>query len=110
MQNKELVISLIQQDLKHHQLVTGLDNIGLEAFDKHLLELFDVIYDLMEVPESAESEWGKTYTKYMNFVVNYDVESTSESLKPLAGGCFIHLKAIVDIENERKRELSKDKR
>ncbi len=101
MQNKELVISLIQQDLKHHQLVTGLDNIGLEAFDKHLLELFDVIYNLMEVPESAESEWGKTYTRYMNFAVNYEVESTSKSLEPLAGGCFQHLQAIIDIENEK---------
>jgi hypothetical protein len=101
MQNKELIISLIQQDLKHHQLVVGLDNIGLEAFDKHLLELFDVIYKLMEVPESAESEWGKTYTKYMNFAVNYELESTSESLEPLAGGCFQHLQAIIDIENEK---------
>ncbi|GAB5418847.1 MAG: hypothetical protein Crog4KO_01720 [Crocinitomicaceae bacterium] len=69
MQNKELIISLIEHDLKHHQLVTGLDNIGLEAFDKHLLELFDVIYDLMELPESAESKWGKTYTKYMKLLM-----------------------------------------
>lgn len=105
MQNKELVISLIQQDLKHHQLVGGLDSIGLEAFDKHLLELFDVIYKLMNVPKSAEHEWGKTYTNYMNFAVNYEVESTSDSLKPLAGGCFQHLQAIIDIENEKKSEV-----
>lgn len=101
MENKELIISLIQQDLKHHQLVTGLDKIGLEAFDKHLLELFDVIYKLMEVPESAEYEWGKTYSNYMNFAINYEIESTSESLEPLAGGCFIHLQAIIDLENEK---------
>jgi hypothetical protein len=31
MQNKELVISLIQQDLKHHQLIIGLENISLNA-------------------------------------------------------------------------------
>jgi hypothetical protein len=31
MQNKELVISLIQQDLKHHQLIIGLESISLNA-------------------------------------------------------------------------------
>lgn len=46
----------------------------------------------------------------MNFAVNYEIESTSESLDPLASGCFQHLQTMIDIENERKRELSKTKR
>jgi hypothetical protein len=64
MQNKELVISLIQQDLKHHQLIIGLENISLNAgrkagalirngSDLHL-DILDLCFDAMKVPESAE--------------------------------------------------------
>ncbi len=31
MTQKDLIISLLQQDLKHSQLVMGLDRLGLEA-------------------------------------------------------------------------------
>lgn len=56
MKNKDLIVSHIQQDLKHHQLVLGLDNIGLQAGEKHHLELLNVVYDLMEVPQSVEMD------------------------------------------------------
>jgi hypothetical protein len=42
MKTKELVISLIQQDLKHTQLGAGLDNVGLEASDKHHLQILEI--------------------------------------------------------------------
>jgi hypothetical protein len=111
MQNKELVISLIQQDLKHHQLIIGLENISLNAgrkagalirngSDLHL-DILDLCFDAMKVPESAEMDWGMTYTNYMNKALRYKIDATSEGLRQLAGLCYTHLKCIVDLENER---------
>ena len=51
MESKKLIIALIQQDLKHSQLILGLDDLGLEASDKHSLEMFDIVANLMQVPE-----------------------------------------------------------
>ena len=53
MSNKELIVSLIQQDLKHSQLVLGLDELGMEASDKHCLDILDIVYNLMKVPGGA---------------------------------------------------------
>ena len=53
MSNKELIISLIQQDLKHSQLVLGLDELGMEASDKHCLDILDIVYNLMQVPSGT---------------------------------------------------------
>lgn len=101
MKDKELIISLIQQDLKHHQLIIGLENISLNAGEKHHLELLNVCYDLMKVPESVEMDWGMTYTNYMNKALRYRIEATSEGLRQLAELCYTHLKCIVDLENQR---------
>jgi len=103
MKNKDLIISLIQQDLKHNQLVLGLDNIGLQAGEKHHLELLNVVYDLMKVPESAEMSWGMTYTNYMNKALRYRIQTTSEGLRQQAELCYAHLQCIVDIELEKKQ-------
>ena len=58
MSDKELIINLIQQDLKHSQLVLGLDELGMEASDKHCLEILDIVANLMKVPEgNVEYDW-----------------------------------------------------
>ena len=101
MKNKTLIIALLQQDLKHHQLILGLDNIGLQAGEKHHLEILDIVYDLMQVPQSVEMEWGMTYTNYMNKALRYRIQANSEGLKQLAELCYTHLKCMVDLENEQ---------
>ena len=111
MQNKELVISLIQQDLKHHQLIIGLENISSKAgrkagalirngSDLHL-DILDLWFDTMKVPESVEMDWGKTYTNYMNKALRYKIDATAEGIRQLAELCYTHLKCIVDLEIER---------
>lgn len=101
MKNKTLIIALIQQDLKHHQLILGLDNIGLQAGGKHHLEILDIVYDLMQVPQSIEMEWGMTYTNYMNKALRHKIQATSEGLKQPAELCYTHLQCIVDLEHEQ---------
>ena len=124
MNTKSLIIRLIQEDLKHSQFILGLDNLGLKASETHHLELFEVVSELMKVPESAEISWGKVYSNYMTkaFLSNpfesaadencsfgvrsqwqKSVSLSPEAIENQAELCYLHLKAIVDVENETIR-------
>lgn len=92
MSPKKLIIALIQQDLKHSQLVVGLDALGLEASEKHCLELLDIVADLMKVPKGiVEMDWGRVYITYMSECAGIEVESTTAALRPYAEYCYADL-------------------
>jgi hypothetical protein len=89
MSNKDLIINLIQQDLKHCQLILGLDDLGLEASDKHSLEMFDIIADLMQVPEGhIESDWARVYLAYMSESREVEIEHMTTPMRPYAISCY----------------------
>ena len=98
MPNKQLIISLIQQDLKHSQLIVGLDQLGLEASERHCLQLLDIVAKLMQVPEGVvEFDWGRVYITYMAECKGVDVDYTADSLRPYAEFCY---DALCEILNE----------
>lgn len=100
MSNKELIVSLIQQDLKHSQLVLGLDELGMDASDKHCLEILDIVANLMNVPEGHfEYDWCRLYVTYMQECKTVGVTHTSETMKPFAEACYAGLVEIVDSAN-----------
>lgn len=95
MENKELIINLIQQDLKHNQLLLGLKNIGLGRGDLHYLRILDIVCKLMDVPEGDIADrWGAVYSSIMEDAINYEITSSGESLRSLAEACYSQLKAI----------------
>jgi len=97
MSNKDLIISLIQQDLKHSQLVLGLDELGMNASDKHSLEILDIVFNLMQVPDGEiEYDWCRLYVTYMQECKTVGVTHTSETMKPFAEACY---NSLVDIIN-----------
>ena len=96
MSNKELIISLIQQDLKHSQLILGLDELGLEASDKHCLEILDIVANLMQVPDGeVEYDWGRVYTTFMAESKRVGVHHTSETMRPFAEACYDGLIEVI---------------
>lgn len=101
MSNKQLIVRLIQQDLKHCQLLFGLNRIGLDGDEKHHLQIFDIIYELMKVPESIELDWGVTYQNYMKQVSLIEIEQTDAHLKLLAELCYKHLRTLVQYERKQ---------
>lgn len=101
MRSKQLIIKLIQQDLKHCQLLYGLNRVGLDGDEKHQLQLFDIIYDLMKVPQSIEFDWGSTYHHYMKQGLLLEIGSTDTHLKPLAELCYKHLRMLVNCEQKQ---------
>jgi hypothetical protein len=63
---EDLIVSLIQQDLKHNQLTTGLRNVGLEP-DVHCLEIIEVVARLMGVEkDNVTDQWAETYFSFMD--------------------------------------------
>lgn len=102
MSNKELIISLIQQDLKHSQLIVGLDRLGLEASERHCLQLLDIIAHLMQVPEGhKEFDWGRVYVTYMSECDGPDIDFTADSMRPYAVSCYDDLCEVLNSENAR---------
>lgn len=96
MTQKDLIIALLCQDLKHSQFLLGLDDLGLSASDKHSLELFDIIAKLMHVPEGeAESNWARVYLTYMSESREVAIEHTSAPMLPFAVECFEDLREVL---------------
>jgi hypothetical protein len=97
MSNKELIISLIQQDLKHNQLVLGLDELGLEASEKHCLDILDIVANLMKVPGGhVEYDWCRLYVTFMQECKTVGVTHTTETMKPFAEACYNGLMEIIN--------------
>ena len=101
MNNKELIINLIQQDLKHSQLLSGLEKIGLDGTDLYYLEMSEIIAKLMKVPNGRKigDLWGETYIAFLHEAIRYKVTSRGETLKPLAIACYGRLQTIIEGEN-----------
>ena len=93
--NKDLIIKLILQDLKHNQLVCGLEKLGLDGAGLHSLEVLEIVSGLMKVPEPLSDGWGAIYVKCMEESVNYKITDRGEALKPLANRCFKLLMACI---------------
>lgn len=63
---KQIIITLIQQDLKHHQLTNGLRSMGFNS-DLHTLNIIEVVADLIGVSEEEISEiWMDSYFSFLD--------------------------------------------
>jgi hypothetical protein len=51
--SKQLLISLIKDDLIHTKLINGLDALGLEALDYHI-HLSETIFELLGFPDNSD--------------------------------------------------------
>jgi len=100
MSNKSLILQLIQQDLKHHQLTQGLNQLGFDDSGVHCLDILSIVSDLMKVPGGkAQDKWGHVYVSFMHQAHEYKVSGLGEELKPLAEKCYEMLVACTEIEN-----------
>ena len=97
---KDLILKLIQQDLKHNQLTTGLRNLGLDDSGLHCLDILSIVARLMEIPEGEiQDSWGTVYTNFMNESYKHKVSDRGEELKPLAEECYGKLISFTEMKN-----------
>jgi len=101
MSNEDIIIGLIQMDMKHNQLVSGLEAIGLD--DDGLFELgaLEIISKLMEFPKGEiDDRLSTMYTGFLKEATKHKISYRSESLRPLAELAYRQIRALVDYETQ----------
>lgn len=96
--NKNIIINLIQQDMRHNQLLRGLQKIKLNT-DFHSSEIMDIVGLLMELPKEYENDhWAKTYISFMEEASKHPFTDRGFELLPLAEECYQLLISCQNIE------------
>ena len=96
--NKTLIIGLIQQDLKHSQLTSGLESVGLDT-SIHTLAIVEIVARLMGAGKADISDkWAETYFSCLDQAQTFKISERAEELKPLAEKCYKLLLACENIE------------
>ena len=90
MTTEELIIQLIQQDMKHQQLVEHICKAG---FDSHMheLDIPNMIAELMGMKD-APDHWMEIYVRCMGRTMHYPISGRSEIFREPATECYILLK------------------
>jgi hypothetical protein len=64
--NRDIVIKLIEQDIKHNQLLNGLNEIGLTDNERYTLDIVWIVADMMGIEKTKLSErWLYLYHSTM---------------------------------------------
>ena len=96
MKTKSLIIQLIQQDLKHNQLLMALRTMGFEDSGLYDLDLMEIVAQLLEIPLAQMEEFTEIYGGYLDsahtFPVSFErrelLNVAEECLNKVAGICF----------------------
>ncbi|MDR7131272.1 hypothetical protein J2X69_003633 [Algoriphagus sp. 4150] len=97
--NKELLIEdLILQDLRHMQLIYGLESIGLTEEGFHSLDLCFSIAELMGMRgEESIDRFYQVYKEHIEKCRELEMTYSRENLLPLAKECYQELKKLKSI-------------
>lgn len=102
--NKQLIIELIAQDMKHEQLIDGFYKLGFSS-DLHGLNISGVVAELLGIKEENISwDWFEIYMDFLGQAKHYEITSTGKNLRPLAETCYLFLKLHLDKEQREKEE------
>lgn len=89
-------------DMKHNQLVSGLEDIGLDGRGLFDLGALEIILKLMEITEgNVEDRLCAMYVSFIDEAANYEITDRGESLRPLAELDYWQLRAFVDYETDQ---------
>jgi hypothetical protein len=80
---KELVISLIKDDLINKKLVNGLIGIGLDA-GNYFLHLSEKIFALMGFDDDQSNEFFERYMELAKAAMLIDISESNEPMDDLA--------------------------
>lgn len=92
-ENKQLILSLIKDDLINAKLISGLENLGIDA-ELYLLGISDSIFVLMGIDNSKKGE--KLFEYYLelrdNKLNQINLKETYSELDGLASKIYNNLK------------------
>lgn len=89
--NKHLILQLLICELKHEQLLLGLQQAGFNI-DGRSLDIMEVVAELMGIPyDELTDEWGMIYTGFMRKVRPYGMEGEEAYMQAYADACYTFL-------------------
>ena len=99
---KELVISLIKDNLINLKLITGLNHLGLIAHD-YYLGLGDTIFKLMGFQPSQQSDliFERIFITISEKVQQIDISSSSDELMLLSMEIYKELVFAKEVSNSK---------
>lgn len=102
-EKKELIISLIEDDLKNTRLVSGLQKLGLDS-SNYYLNLSQTVFKLIGFKDNAEeNEVQEVYIKFSEEeVLSIDINKHPEQLTDLASKIFDSLIEVRRFKKKRK--------
>ncbi|MEX0313121.1 MAG: hypothetical protein AB3N18_03015 [Allomuricauda sp.] len=96
MYSKSLIITLIQQDLKHSQLTQTLRNIGLDHGGLYDLDLVSLVVKLMQVPPQNLEAFVEMYCSYLDRATQWPTSYHGKELLPVAEECYGRLQGCIE--------------
>ena len=91
MKNQELIIQLLLQDLKHHQLTLGLARLGFHS-ECHDLAICEMVRQQMVANGfSPPGNFTDLYLSLMDLAQKWPLQANPNHLRPLAERCYRRL-------------------
>lgn len=86
--NKQLILSLIKDDLINTKLISGLENLGIDA-GLYLLGISDSIFVLMGVEDNKQGEdLFEYYLELRQTIKVIDISSGKKEINQIAGQIY----------------------
>ena len=96
--NKNIIIILIQADLQHNQLISGLGSLDLHT-DSYFLSLHKAVSQLMGVQDNQSDQWFEIYDSFLENAHQHPISDSSDHLLSVAEECYELLCASIKIES-----------
>ncbi len=101
MKKKELILSLIKQDMRHNRLFYCLESVGMELDDGHNLNILSIVARSMGIPKHQTSDqWGAIYSSFMEQAQQLPITPQGKEFDKLACQCYEQLDACIKIEKQ----------
>ena len=106
MTKKEAIIQLIKQDLKHQQIIQGIERMGFGAKDFHHFPIFEAIFRFIPLEnEDYIDRFSDTYMAIMKEAATLPVDAPYSALDPLAEQCYTVLQSFEQLEQLKQDKL-----
>lgn len=99
--DKSLIIQILIADMKHEQLLEGLQKLGFSS-ELHGSGLSSVVAELVGLEKkSIPEEWFDTYMQFLQQATHLPVTGNGENLRPLAEAGYGVLSTFARVKNDR---------
>lgn len=95
--HKEIIVTLIQADLTHHQLVGNLRKMELHT-DRYELPIYEAVAQLMGIGKEPDQEWFDIYDGFLLKAHTHAIAQERDQLRPVAEECYELLCASVKLK------------